>query len=629
MAEKLLKARVKLRTVDDNWMNDNEFSEVLLKGEHLYNSDLRLFKVGNGEDTIGDLSYNNAEHAYEADQASKADTATSATRLSAAAGSATQPVYFDASGNATPIGYTVAKSVPADAKFTDTTYNVATSTTLGLVKSGTDITVDASGNVSVNDDSHNHIISNIDGLSDSLNGKADKSHTHDYIPTSQKGAKNGVATLGDNGLIPTSQLPSYVDDVLEYAGKSNFPSSGETGKIYVDTNTNLTYRWSGSGYVEISPSLALGETSSTAYAGSKGAALATEVANIKSGTTVVGKATKDSKNQDIADTYIKGLSVSGKVITYTKGDGDTGTITTQDTNTSHAHGAGVGLSISGSGGTSGTTTYTLKQAAAAEIGGIKVSSVNSSAVSVNGESTTAGRYYPIELNSDGKAIVNVPWTDTHQDISGKLDKTSVAGTSGTIPKFTGANSVGNSSITQSSANDITIGGKLIVKSSGSTSQNSYNEGIRVLPAANGWSELFFSNDNSTSSNHEKGWILGKRGANGAVSGSAGDFTIECNGSNGGGLTLYANGNKPRWKNNELAYKSEIPGAATTSAAGLLSAADKTKLDGIATGANNYTLTLSEINSKISGNQITPGSIKVGGCTIAYDSTTPSITFSFT
>lgn len=45
-------------------------------------------------------------------------------------------------------------------------------------------------------------------------------------------------------------------------------------------------------------------------------------------------------------------------------------------------------------------------------GTIKVSSVNSSAVTVNSESSTAGRYYPIELNSDGKAIVNVPWTDT-------------------------------------------------------------------------------------------------------------------------------------------------------------------------------------------------------------------------
>ena len=91
-----------------------------------------------------------------------------------------------------------------------------------------------------------------------------------FIPASQSGSANGVASLDANGKVPTSQLPSYVDDVLEYSSKSGFPSTGETGKIYVDQSTNLTYRWGGSAYVEISPSIALGETSSTAYSGDKG-----------------------------------------------------------------------------------------------------------------------------------------------------------------------------------------------------------------------------------------------------------------------------------------------------------------------------------------------------------------------
>ena len=73
-----------------------------------------------------------------------------------------------------------------------------------------------------------------------------------------------------SGTVPTSALPSYVDDVLEYESKSKFPSTGETGKIYVDKATNLTWRWGGSAYVEISPSLALGTTSSTAYRGDYG-----------------------------------------------------------------------------------------------------------------------------------------------------------------------------------------------------------------------------------------------------------------------------------------------------------------------------------------------------------------------
>ena len=72
------------------------------------------------------------------------------------------------------------------------------------------------------------------------------------------------------GKIPTSQLPSYVDDVLEYANLAAFPATGETGKIYVALNTNLTYRWSGTAYVEISKSLALGETADTAYRGDRG-----------------------------------------------------------------------------------------------------------------------------------------------------------------------------------------------------------------------------------------------------------------------------------------------------------------------------------------------------------------------
>lgn len=92
------------------------------------------------------------------------------------------------------------------------------------------------------------------------------------VKRSEMGVANGVATLNESGTIPSAQLPSYVDDVLEYDNKSAFPPSGEAGKIYVAKDTNLTYRWSGSAYVEISQSLALGETSSTAYAGDKGAA---------------------------------------------------------------------------------------------------------------------------------------------------------------------------------------------------------------------------------------------------------------------------------------------------------------------------------------------------------------------
>ncbi|WIC41451.1 hypothetical protein MA9V1_187 [Chryseobacterium phage MA9V-1] len=72
-----------------------------------------------------------------------------------------------------------------------------------------------------------------------------------YIPTSQKGVANGVATLDANGTVPSTQLPSYVDDVLEFASLSAFPAVGESGKIYIAIDTNLQYRWSGSVYVPI------------------------------------------------------------------------------------------------------------------------------------------------------------------------------------------------------------------------------------------------------------------------------------------------------------------------------------------------------------------------------------------
>ena len=103
------------------------------------------------------------------------------------------------------------------------------------------------------------------------------------VKRSEMGVAGGVATLDPEGKVPSSQLPSYVDDVIEVATLDELPSTGEAGKIYVTKDTNLTYRWSGSKYVEISASLALGETSSTAYAGDK------------------GKATTDSLNAHLAD----------------------------------------------------------------------------------------------------------------------------------------------------------------------------------------------------------------------------------------------------------------------------------------------------------------------------------------
>lgn len=98
--------------------------------------------------------------------------------------------------------------------------------------------------------------------------------TATYMLANLRGAANGVCPLGSDSLIPSAYLPSYVDDVLEYNSLSNFPSTGEAGKIYVAKDTNKTYRWSGTQYTEISSSISLGETTGTAYDGGKGKDLA-------------------------------------------------------------------------------------------------------------------------------------------------------------------------------------------------------------------------------------------------------------------------------------------------------------------------------------------------------------------
>lgn len=120
--------------------------------------------------------------------------------------------------------------------------------------------------------------SEVDGK---LSGKAASSHKHGAADITS------VNASAITGVIAAANLPSFVDDVLEgyygsdgvfyknhdaSTGKYSDAYTGETGKIYVNINDNKTYRWSGSAYVVISETIALGETASTAYRGDRGAA---------------------------------------------------------------------------------------------------------------------------------------------------------------------------------------------------------------------------------------------------------------------------------------------------------------------------------------------------------------------
>ena len=102
-----------------------------------------------------------------------------------------------------------------------------------------------------------------------LDGKQD---TLGYTPedTANKGVANGYAELDATGKVPSAQLPSFVDDVIESADFASLPATGESGKIYVTLDDNKSFRWGGSVYVEIASSLALGETETTAYRGDYG-----------------------------------------------------------------------------------------------------------------------------------------------------------------------------------------------------------------------------------------------------------------------------------------------------------------------------------------------------------------------
>lgn len=121
---------------------------------------------------------------------------------------------------------------------------------------------------------HNTLTNKIDTLTTAVNNRYTKTESDNkYQP------KGTYATLGTDGKVPSSQLPSYVDDVIEgYYSNGKFYSdsaktkeiTGEGGKIYTDLTSNKTYRWGGTAWVEISASLAIGETAGTAYDGKKG-----------------------------------------------------------------------------------------------------------------------------------------------------------------------------------------------------------------------------------------------------------------------------------------------------------------------------------------------------------------------
>lgn len=330
MATTNLKARLILATkTAKEW---STYEAIPLKGELCVESDTKKAKLGNGTDAYAELTYFNitpedlqtaieeASHTHAnktiLDKITAAFTTELKTKLDgiqAGAQKNVKPNWNAPAGNAAEIlnkptalpadggnadtvnGHTVESNVPANAKFTDTTYKAANDeTTLGLVKGGGDVTI-TNGVITVKDDSHSHVINNVDGLQTALDGKVPTTRTVNghaltgnitldaadvgAIAVILKGANNGVAELDSTGKVPSNQLPAFVDDVVEgYLNGGKFYKesahttqiTGEAGKIYVDLTSLKTYRWSGTAFVVISETIALGETSSTAFRGDRG-----------------------------------------------------------------------------------------------------------------------------------------------------------------------------------------------------------------------------------------------------------------------------------------------------------------------------------------------------------------------
>lgn len=361
-----------------------------------------------------------------------------------------------------------------------------------------------------------------------INGKALSSNITlgatdvDAIPASQKGAASGVAELDSSGKVPSAQLPSYVDDVLDYNSQSNFPGTGESGKIYIAKDTNKTYRWSGSAYVEISASLALGETSSTAYRGDRGKiayehsqaahAPANAEANVQSDW---------SETDSSSDAYIKNKPTS---LPADGGDADT---------------------VNG---------HTIQS-------DVPANAVFTDTKYSTGTTTTAG--------------ITKLYTGTGTNTDGTMTQNAIT---------TALNSKANSSHTHNYAGASSAGGsansavKLDTSTAGSSTQPVYFSGGKPVACTYTLEKSVPSNAVFTDTNT---WIALK-GATTSAAGTAGYAPAPSAGA--ANRYLRSDGTWAVPPDTNTTYNT-----VTTSSAGLMSAADKTKLDSIATGANKYTL----------------------------------------
>ena len=260
------------------------------------------------------------------------------------------------------------------------------------------------------------------------------------VKRSEMGVANGVATLDERGKIPVSQLDGQMARVFgiekAVASSTNLPSDGvsegdryyviDTKKIYErledswdegtdpkedtiynfrltdatgsSSRTNILYRWDGKSLVEISASLALGETSGTAYEGSKGKKNADDIASLNSKVSAI-------EGLNIDATYAKKTEALGTTVNWAAGTNN------------------ATLTFNTISGTNKVVTLTLASTAAAGLMSkedkTKLESLNNYSLPLAASGVRGGiqigyaekgKNYAVKLDSE-KAYVSVPWTD--------------------------------------------------------------------------------------------------------------------------------------------------------------------------------------------------------------------------